>query len=75
MFSELTDPLVVVSAALVTALTYPAWPKISVKIERQVCNGVRVMDIAVIVARGSDRNSSKPSFEFSVYVVWKKRKK
>jgi hypothetical protein len=75
MFSELTDPLVVLSAALVTALTYPAWPKISIKIERQTCNGVRVTDIAVIVTRGSDRSNSRPSLEFSVYMIWKKRKK
>jgi hypothetical protein len=75
MFSELSDPLVVISAALVTALTYPAWPKISVKLERQTCNGIQVTDIAVTVSRGSDRSNSKPSFEFSIYMVWKKRKK
>jgi hypothetical protein len=83
MFPDLSDTLSAISGtALVTALTYvaaklayPGWPTIAAKISTQTFNGVQVTDSAVSVWRASRRNDELPIFEFSIYIVWKRRKK
>jgi hypothetical protein len=74
MLSDLSDPLFILGTALATVLTYPAWPKITVKIERQACRGVQITDVAISITRGLARGNKTPSFEFSIYMIWKKRK-
>jgi hypothetical protein len=83
MFPDLPDSLSALSkTALVAAmtyfaarLTYSGWPKIAVKITNQTYNGVQVTDTAVSVWRASGHGNELPMFEFSIYIVWKKRKK
>jgi hypothetical protein len=83
MFPDLADSLSALSGtAFVTALTYFAaklthsrWPKIAAKITTQTYNGVRITDTAVSFWRASGRGDEPPIFEFSIYTVWKKRKK
>jgi hypothetical protein len=83
MFSDLSDTLSALSGtALVTAityvaakLTYPGWPQIAAKISTQTFNGVQVTDSAISVWSAKRRADELPIFEFSIYIVWKKRKK
>jgi hypothetical protein len=83
MFPDLSDSLSALSGtAFVTAITYFAakltharWPKIAAKVTSQTCNDVRITNTAVSVWRASGRGNELPIFEFSIYTVWKKRKK
>jgi hypothetical protein len=74
LFDLYGGTLAVVGTILATAVTYPAWPRMTIRIERNACNDVWVTDIAVTFWPRSSRRSKIPRFEFSIYIVWKSRK-
>lgn len=67
---DLSDSILALcGTAFISTLTYRLWPKFALKIVRQSCRGIQITDIAISVWRGN-----KSASEFSVYIVWKKRK-
>ncbi len=79
MIPDLSSPLYFVAgAAFFTALTFARWPKIGVRTERQRHNGIEVIDVMFTVfGRGPPHvrsGSPAPDFEFSIYIVSKRKK-
>ena len=79
MFPELSSPLYFVAgAALFTAVTYAKWPKAVCQIERQRHNGIEVIDVMFTLSGHrpwqTRANNPSPSFEFSIYIVSKRKK-
>ena len=79
MIPDLSSPLYFVAgAAFFTALTYPRWPKIAVRTERQRHNGIDVIDVMLTVSGRKQWQASSgklpPNFEFSIYIVSKRKR-
>ncbi len=79
MLPDPSSPLYFVAgAAFFTALTYPRWPKIALRTERQHHNGVAVIDVMLTVSGRKQWQASSgklpPDFEFSIYIVSKRKK-
>ena len=79
MIPDLSSPLYFMAgAAFFTALTYPRWPKIELRTERQHQNGIAVIDVMLTVSGRKQWQASSgtlpPGFEFSIYIVSKRKK-
>ena len=73
---ELTLPVMALSGALLTALSYRFWPRIAVRTHREKHRGIGVREIAVSVSRppvaASLGNRPEPArFEFVIYLTLK----
>jgi len=73
---ELTLPVMALSGAVLTALSYRFWPRIAVRTHREKHRGIGVREIAVSVSRPplaaarGDR-SGPARFEFVIYLTLK----
>ncbi|MES2196688.1 MAG: hypothetical protein V4517_19875 [Pseudomonadota bacterium] len=79
MIPDLSSPLYFVAgAAVFTALTFARWPKIGFRTERQRHNGIEVIDVMFNVSGRRPphlrSDGPPPNFEFSIYIVSKRKK-
>ncbi len=74
---ELTLPVIALSGAILTALSYRFWPRIAVRTHREKHRGVGVREIAVSIWRPGFANSpltdraGPARFEFVIYLTLK----
>ncbi len=73
---ELTLPMIALSGAVLTALSYRFWPRIAVRTHREKHRGIGVREIAISVWRPGFQpppaNRTAPArFEFVIYLTLK----
>ncbi len=73
---ELTLPVIALSGAVLTALSYRFWPRIAVRTHREKHHGIGVHEIAVSIWRPGfampTRSRGGPArFEFVIYLTLK----
>lgn len=72
MALELSLPILALSGAVVTALSYRFWPRIAVRTYREKQRGFGIREIAVSIWRPGRALQAAPArFEFVIYVTLK----